>query len=128
MLKEFKEFIMRGNVLDMAVGIVIGAAFTPIVTAFTNVLTGIIALLFGKPNFDYIWVISTSDPANPILPGTILTAIINFLIVAFAVFFFVVRPVNKIRKNDKEEEKEEPATPSDEVVLLTQIRDELARR
>lgn len=130
MFGEFKQFISRGNVVDMAVGVVIGGAFTPIVTAMTKVLLGFVSLLFGKPNFDHIWVIQTSDPANPILPGTIITAFINFLLVAAALFFFVVRPLNKMnaRKAAKEKAEEVAPEPSEEVILLTQIRDALATK
>ncbi len=125
MLKGFREFIMRGNVVDMAIGIIIGAAFTPIVEAISKILMDIIAAFFGKPDFDSIWTISINNAA--IQPGTILTALINFLLVAAALYFFVVLPMNKfnarIHRND--EVIEEAADANTE--LLTEIRDLLAQ-
>ena len=103
MIKGFREFIMRGNVIDMAIGIIIGAAFTPIVTAISDMLMNIIAGLIGAPNFDSVLQFSINDAV--IQPGTILTALVNFLLVAAALYFFVVMPMNKfndrIHRNDE---------------------------
>jgi large conductance mechanosensitive channel len=92
MLSGFKQFILRGNVVDMAVGVVVGAAFATVVSAFTkDLLTPFIAALVGKPDFSYIGftIGSTSFPV-----GDFINAAIAFLLVAAAVYFFVVTPVN----------------------------------
>ena len=126
MLNGFKEFISRGNAIDMAVGIIIGGAFTPIVTAITeNVLLPLIAAIFGQPNFDTIGQFTVNG--STIAPGTIVTALINFLLVAAALYFFVVVPMNKLaeRRNTGAEEEAEMA---DDVKVLTEIRDLLQTR
>lgn len=123
MFKGFRDFIMRGNVIDLAVGIIIGAAFTPIVDAITKVIMDLIAALVGKPNFDNIWTISLNG--STIMPGPILTTLVNFLFVAFALYFFVVMPLNKYNEHKHASEEEEPAEP-DTNELLGEIRDLLA--
>jgi large conductance mechanosensitive channel len=126
MLNGFKEFISRGNAIDMAVGIIIGGAFTPIVTAITeNVLLPLIAAIFGQPNFDTIAQFTVNG--STISPGTIVTALVNFLLVAAALYFFVVVPMNKLaeRRSTGEEEEAEMA---DDVKVLTEIRDLLQTR
>lgn len=126
MLNGFKEFISRGNAIDMAVGIIIGGAFTPIVTAITeNVLLPLIAAIFGQPNFDTIGQFTIND--STIAPGTIVTALVNFLLIAAALYFFVVVPMNKLaeRRNKGAEEEAEMA---DDVKVLTEIRDLLQTR
>jgi large conductance mechanosensitive channel len=92
MLSGFKQFILRGNVVDMAVGVVVGAAFATVVSAFTrDLLTPLIAALFGKPDFSsIIFTINNSQ----FLIGDFINAAIAFLLVAAAVYFFVVTPVN----------------------------------
>jgi large conductance mechanosensitive channel len=94
MLSGFKQFILRGNVIDMAVGVVIGAAFGGVVTAFTkDVLTPLIAALVGKPDFSAVSfaIRGTSFPV-----GDFINAAISFLLIAAAVYFFVVTPVNAL--------------------------------
>ena len=125
MLQGFKEFITRGNAIDLAVGVIIGGAFAPIVAAVTAVLMGIIGGLFGQPNFDQVGSFMVNDAE--ILPGAIVTAIINFLIVAAALYFFVVVPMNKLAARRKEENTE-PEAPAEDVRALTEIRDLLAAR
>lgn len=123
MLEGFKEFIARGNAVELAVGVVIGGAFTAVVTALVDgIINPLIAGLFGRPNLDQIWVISLGDAQ--VLPGMVLTALINFLLVAAAVYFLVVVPLNRLaaRRAAPEEPEEEPETPQD-VALLTEIRD-----
>jgi large conductance mechanosensitive channel len=121
MLKEFKEFALRGNLLDVTVGLVLALAFTGVVNALIDgVLMPIVAALFGEPNFDTI-TIGIGDRGE-ILIGSVITAIVNFLLIAW-VLFFVVRAANRLRKPAPEEE----AGPT-EVELLTQIRDSLQRR
>lgn len=121
-LKGFREFISQGNVIDLAVAVIIGAAFTPIVTAVTDVIMNIIGALVGQPSFDTVLQFSING-SDPIQPGTILTAIVNFLLVAAAVYFAIVVPMNKLKK----EEPAEEAAPT-EAELLTEIRDLLAKQ
>lgn len=113
-ITEFKTFIMRGNVLDMAVGVVIGSAFTAIVTSIVeNLLTPIIALIMGKTDFSGLTL-------GPFGIGAVINAIITFLITAFVVFW-IVKIVNRLTPK-KKEEPEVPAGPTTEE-LLTEIRD-----
>jgi large conductance mechanosensitive channel len=125
MLKGFREFIMRGNVVDLAIAVVMGTAFTALVKAFVaDILTPIVAAIFGKPNFgDLTFTINSSQ----FLYGDLINEAITFLSVAAAVYFFVVVPLNKVA-----ERRAKGQTPPDEVppdiALLTQIRDLLATR
>ena len=121
-MQEFRDFIAKGNMIDIAVGFIMGAAFTALVGALvTDVLMPIVAIPFGEPSFDAIvWTINGSE----ILIGSFLTALIAFLLVAIAVFFFIVKPFNAYRARTEAEAAEEPAGPS-EVDLLTEIRDAL---
>ena len=94
MLKGFKQFILRGNVIDMAVGVVIGAAFATVVSAFTkDLLTPLIAALVGKPDFS---AISFSVNGSVFALGDFINAAVSFLLIAAAVYFFVVIPVNML--------------------------------
>ena len=140
MLKEFKNFVARGNVMDMAVGIIIGAAFTAIVKSMVDdLINPIISLFMGGIDFtNYFWVLGDGEYATlaeakeagaaSFAYGSFIMAVINFLIIAFVVFM-LVRSVNKMR--EAAEKKEEPAPeapkgPSQEE-LLTEIRDLLAK-
>ena len=126
MLKGFKEFIARGNVVEMAVGIIIGGAFKDIVDKFvTNILNPAIGAIFGQPDFTKSFILHIGD--SQILFGALLTAIINFLLIAFAVYFFIVVPMNYFAKLRKKNEDAAPQEVSDEVKLLTEIRDALAK-
>ena len=94
MLSGFKQFILRGNVVDLAVGVVIGAAFGAVVTAFTkDLLTPFIAAIVGKPDFS---AISFTINGTPFPVGDFINALVSFLLVAAAVYFFVVTPVNML--------------------------------
>jgi large conductance mechanosensitive channel len=94
MLKGFKQFILRGNVVDMAVGVVVGAAFATVVAAFTkDLLTPLIAALVGKPDFS---AIEFTVNGSQFLLGDFINAAISFVLVAAAVYFFVVTPVNML--------------------------------
>ena len=118
MIEEFKKFVMRGNVLDMAVGIIIGAAFGKIVTSFVNdVLMPPLGLLLGKVDFSNLFINLSSTPATTLaeakeagLPviayGAFLNSVVDFLIVAFAIFM-LIRQVNKLMPQ-KEEAAPEP--------------------
>jgi large conductance mechanosensitive channel len=126
MIQEFKAFIMRGNIVDLAVAVILGTAFGLVVKAFTDgVLMAFIAAIVGQPNFDSI-KIDIGDGA--ILIGTFLTALVNFLIIAF-VLFMVLKALTKamtIRARAGDEPVEDTPAPSDETVLLTEIRDLLS--
>lgn len=124
MLKEFKEFAMRGNVVDMAVGIIIGAAFGKIVSSLvSDVIMPPIGKLMGNMSFsDLAMDLGEGVTVNY---GVFIDTVINFLIVALAIFM-LIRALNSMKK--KEEEKPaEPAKPSAEETLLTEIRDLLAK-
>lgn len=127
MLKEFKAFAMRGNVVDLAVGLVIGAAFGKIVTSFVNdVLMPPIGLLLGGVDFSDLRVTLKSavgeDPAVTLNYGMFIQTVVDFTIVAFAIFL-VVKAMNKLKRK----EEAAPAAPPAEVQLLTEIRDLLKR-
>jgi large conductance mechanosensitive channel len=105
---EFKQFLLRGNVVDLAVGIVIGVAFTAVVQALVrDLLTPLIAAIFGKPDFSRLaFTINNSR----FLYGDFLNAVISFVLIAFAVFFFVVKPVNALIARTKNRESPDPST------------------
>jgi large conductance mechanosensitive channel len=126
-LKGFKDFIMRGNVVDLAVAVVIGAAFGAIVTALVkDIITPIIAAIGGKPDFSELtFTINNSK----FLYGDFINAIISFLIIAAAIYFLVVMPLNKFaeRRALKTAKGEpDPNPKAEDIVLLEQIRDLLA--
>ncbi len=131
MLKEFKEFAMRGNVVDMAVGIVIGAAFGKIVSSFVkDVLMPPIGLLLGGVDFTGLAITlkeaAGKTPAVTLNYGRFIQSIVDFTIIAFAIFM-VVKAMNTFQKK-KEEKPAEPPKPSNEEVLLTEIRDILKQK
>lgn len=128
MLQEFKTFAMRGNVVDMAVGIIIGGAFGKIVSSFVaDVIMPPIGMLMGGVDFsDLAYVLGEGEGAASINYGVFINTVLDFLIVAFAIFM-VIKGMNSMKK--KEEEKPaEPPKPSAEEVLLTEIRDALQSR
>ncbi|MEO6800493.1 MAG: large-conductance mechanosensitive channel protein MscL [Rhodanobacter sp.] len=133
MLQEFKAFAMRGNVMDMAVGIVIGAAFGKIVTSLVNdVIMPPIGWLTGGVDFSSLkWVIKPADNTNPahkiaevaISYGAFINTIITFIIVAFAIFM-VIKAMNRMQRK----QEAAPAAPPADVALLTEIRDLLKEK
>ncbi|MGQ1796609.1 large conductance mechanosensitive channel protein MscL [Kocuria oceani] len=129
MLKGFKDFIMKGNVLDLAVAVIVGAAFAQVVNAMVEaVLMPGISALVGSPDFDSFAVVSLNG--NDIRFGVLLTALVNFLLVAAAVYVAVVLPMNRVlearnRRLGIDPDVEEADA---QVQLLTEIRDELRRR
>ena len=143
MLKEFKDFIAKGNVLDMAVGIIIGAAFTAIVASLVaDLINPIIGLAMGGVDFSNKFAILSGGDAtyaslaeardagaSVFAYGSFIMAIINFLIIAFVVFM-LVRSVNKIKDAAKKEEAAAPAAPAgpSELDILKEIRDSLAKK
>jgi large conductance mechanosensitive channel len=135
MLKEFKEFAMRGNVMDMAVGIIIGAAFGKIVTSLVNdVIMPPIGLLMGNVDFSNLFVnltmgqtftsVAAAEAAGaPIIKyGMFVNTVLDFVLVAFAIFL-VIRALNKLRKKQEAAPPPEPPAPSTEEKLLAEIRD-----
>jgi len=126
MLSEFKEFAIKGNVVDMAVGIIVGAAFGKIVSSFVkDVIMPPIGVALGGVDFTNLAVTIQEavgeTPAVMINYGTFIQTIVDFVIVAFAIFI-AVKVMNNMKKKEEEAPKEEPA-PSKEEVLLTEIRD-----
>lgn len=122
MLAEFRKFIMKGNVIDLAVAVILGAAFTAIVTSLTqDIIMPLIGLLLGGIDFSSL-AIQVGDAV--VAYGKFIQAIINFLLVAF-VLFLIIRSLNRAKKP---EAPAAPPAPSDEVVLLREIRDLLSRR
>ena len=131
MVKEFKEFAMRGNVVDMAVGIVIGAAFGKIVASFVNdVLMPPIGMLLGGVDFSELMITlkgAVDDaPAVVLKYGAFVNTVLDFLIVAFAIFM-VIKGMNALKKKE-EAAPPAPPKPTKEEVLLTEIRDVLKSR
>jgi large conductance mechanosensitive channel len=135
MLKEFKEFAMRGNVMDMAVGIIIGAAFGKIVTSLVNdVIMPPIGLLMGNVDFSnlfvnlnmdatYASVAAAQEAGAPIIKyGLFINTILDFVIVAFAIFL-VIRGLNKLKKKQEAAPPPPPPGPTAEEKLLAEIRD-----
>jgi large conductance mechanosensitive channel len=121
MLKEFREFILRGNVVDLAVAVVIGAAFGAVVAALVaDIVTPLIAAVFGKPDFSSL---QFTINGSTFRYGDFLNAVFTFLTVAAAVFFFVVKPVNALLARRKAKEEPPPEAPPEDVQLLTEIRD-----
>ena len=121
MIKGFKEFIMRGNVVDLAVGIVIGAAFTTVVNSFVDdVLMAIVGALFGEPNFNDL-VLNIGD--GEVFYGRFITVLITFLITAAAVYFAVVLPINALAERRKrgQEDDVDPTNEERMVSLLEEI-------
>jgi large conductance mechanosensitive channel len=108
MFKGFRDFILRGNVMDLAVAVIIGAAFTSIVTALTtNIINPLLGAIIGKPNFDYL---IAHIHGGEIKYGTFLTAIINFLLIASVVYFFMVLPTQYLMKKFNPPAPAEPST------------------
>jgi len=128
MLKEFKEFIKRGNVMDLAVGVIVGGAFSSIVTSLVNnILTPILGIFLGGVDFSGLSI--TIDDAN-INYGLFIQSVIDFLIIAFCIFI-MIKVINKLMSVGKKEEVKEEAKKveikKDEVILLEEIRDLLKK-
>lgn len=143
MFEGFKKFIARGNMIDMAVGVVMGGAVTTVVNSIVNsVINPFIAMIFGKPNMDGLLAITFNGATVSF--GAVLGAILNFLIIAVAVYFCILVPINKFRdmteallaktklaeqkEADEEAASAEPTAEEQTVLLLQQIRDELAKQ
>ncbi len=125
-IQEFREFLLRGNVVDLAVAVVIGAAFGAVIQAVVEgLLTPLIAAIFGEPDFS---ALSFTINGSEFRYGIVVNALITFVTVAAAVFFFVVKPINHLMARRKADGEIEPEAPPEEVRLLTEIRDALTRR
>jgi len=108
MLKGFRDFILRGNVMDLAVAVIIGGAFTAIVNALTkNIINPLLGAIIGKPNFDYLIL---HIHGGEIEYGSFLTAVVNFLIIAAVIYFFLVLPTQYILKKFNPPAAEPPPT------------------
>jgi large conductance mechanosensitive channel len=131
MLRGFKEFIARGNVVELAVAVVMGAAFGAIVNALVgDIITPLITAIFGKPDYgNLVWTLHKSQ----IKYGLFINALISFVLIAIGVYFFIVLPINKLNERARVR-RGLPAKPADptagpsEVELLTEIRDALVDR
>jgi large conductance mechanosensitive channel len=131
MMSEFKDFAMRGNVVDMAVGIVIGGAFGKIVSSFvSDVLMPPLGIMMGGVDFKDLGVelqaAAGEVPAVTLNYGSFIQTVVDFIIIAFAIFM-VIKAMNKMKKKE-EAAPEEPKGPSEEVALLTEIRDSLKNK
>ena len=127
MLDEFKKFLLRGNVIDLAVAVIIGAAFTAIVTAITTgVLTPLVGMIFSTDFTQMTFEVRDSIFSY----GAVIDAVIRFVLTAAVVFFAIVKPAQAIleRRRRGEEPAEDTPAPSDETLLLTEIRDLLRAR
>ncbi|MFN0063515.1 MAG: large conductance mechanosensitive channel protein MscL [Myxococcaceae bacterium] len=125
MLSGFKNFILRGNVIELAVAVIIGAMFSAIVDSLVKgIIDPILAGVIGKPNFDEVasFVLGTST----VKPGLLMTAVVNFVIKAGVIYFFLVEPTRRLMERTKKEAP--PAAPPAQEVLLTEIRDLLKKR
>ena len=124
-LLEFKEFISKGNVIDMAVGVIIGAAFGKIVSSLVNdILMPVIGGLLGGLNFS---MLSIDIGSSKIMYGQFIQSIVDFLIIA-ACIFVIIKLIEKLKKNDKAEEVAAPVVKSEDVKLLEEIRDLLKKK
>lgn len=131
-VKEFKEFAVKGNVVDMAVGIIIGAAFGKIVTSFVNdIIMPTVGIMTGGVDFsDRVVVLKEAVgdiPAVTLNYGNLVQVSLHFIIVAFAVFM-LVKGINSLKRKEEKKEEAAPPAPSKEEVLLTEIRDLLAAK
>lgn len=119
MVTGFKDFVLRGNLVELAVAFVVGGAFTSVVTAFTGVLLSFVSKIGGQPDFSDVTLADVNV-------GRFLNAVIAFLIVSAVVYFLVVTPYNRLQ--ERMSVGKEPVPPGPEVALLTEIRDLLADR
>lgn len=134
MVAEFKKFLLRGNVVDLAVAVVIGAAFGTVVTSLVDNIINPVIGLAGDQDFSR-FVITLRDASSPgaddaiaLGYGAVLTALINFVMVAAAIFFLIVKPINAVTARRQRGEETEEEAPPTEAELLAEIRDLLAER
>ncbi|MGL4610351.1 MAG: large conductance mechanosensitive channel protein MscL [Trueperaceae bacterium] len=129
MIKGFRDFLMRGNVIDLAVGVIMGTAFGAIVASLVaDIITPIIGLIFGSPDFSGIRLFSDASGEGGIGIGNFINALIAFLFTATGVYFFIVVPMNQIKKMAESGKKPADAPPPPrQEVLLEEIRNLLAK-
>ena len=126
MFKGFKEFLLRGNVLDLAVAVIMGGAFGAVVTALVkDLLTPLIAAIAGSPDFS---AIGFTVNGSKFLIGDFVNAVVSFLLIATAVYFFVVVPVNRLEALRRRGQEPSAATTPEDIQLLREIRDLLSAR
>ena len=126
LIKEFKEFFFGGNVIELAVAVIMGGLFLRIVQALVDfILMPIIGILFGEPNFDDVMVLTIND--SEIRIGSFLTVLLTVLLTALAVFFFIVKPYNAYRVRQNRNLQVAEAAPT-EIQLLAEIRDAIRER
>jgi len=126
MLTEFKDFILRGNLVDLAVAVVIGLAFGNVVNALVkDIITPIVAAVFGKPDFGNL---TFTIHKSHFFYGDFINVLITFVTIAAAVFLFVVKPVNMLLERRRKNATPDDATLSDEALLLAEIRDLLRQQ
>jgi large conductance mechanosensitive channel len=126
MLEEFKAFISRGNLVEIAVGLVMALAFKAVVDAFVGGLVmPLVATIFGEPNFDAL-TFTIGD--SVFLYGAFITQLVTFTLIALALFLFVVKPYNQFQKRFQDRGEEDPAPPPEDIQLLREIRDALRAR
>ncbi len=123
MVKGFREFIMRGNVIDLAVAVVIGVAFGAIVTTFVDKIVNPIIQSIGGGDVGLGFEIRDGNPKTLVDIGAVITATINFILIAAVVYLILVVPMNKLQERRKAGLVEEPAAPAEDVIILTEIRD-----
>lgn len=129
MVKGFKDFMLRGNVVDLAVAVVIGAAFATVITAFTGkIIQPFINAVGGRDSIGLGFFIRDNDPKTFVDFGALITAILNFVIVAAVIYFVVVVPVTRLMKRRDSGEEPPVEAPSEDIVLLREIRDSLQQR
>jgi len=141
MLKEFKEFAIKGNVVDLAVGVIIGAAFGKIVDSLVNdLIMPVISAIFGRMDFSsYFWVLGSAPDSVPrtlealrkagvpvLSYGNFITVAINFLILAFAIFM-MIQQIQRMKKREVSAQEPETSPTPEEVLLLREIRDQLQK-
>ena len=140
-LKEFREFAVKGNVVDLAVGVIIGAAFGKIVDSIVaDIIMPIVSLVFGRLDFSNLYVVLGTIPPNvannladlkkagvPVLAyGNFITIVVNFVILAF-IIFMMVRQINRLKRAQAEPAAAAPSAPPEDIVLLREIRDSLRK-
>ncbi len=141
MMQEFREFAVKGNVIDLAVGVIIGAAFGKIVdSVVADLIMPVVGLVFGKLDFSNLYVVLGTVPAGttmtldalrkagvPVLAyGNFLTVAVNFIILAF-IIFMMIKQVNRLKRDAPAPAPEAPPLPAEDIVLLREIRDSLKR-
>lgn len=127
MLKEFQAFVLRGNVIDLAVAVVIGAAFGAVITSLVdNLLMPLIAMIFGEPDFSGL-TFTINDAIFGY--GAFISAVVSFVLIATAIFFVVIKPIQAATSRRKKDDViDEPPAPSEDVLLLREIRDLLQQQ